>query len=120
VTYTLTYHIHHREICTFFICKFSLLQGFRQNGDYKIVDIEVKMKQEKIATIKEEGLFKKFKLTSTISTSNMHLFDAEGKIKKYNTPEQSIPFFMYNYFESHYHVMFFILLNFLCHFLCSS
>lgn len=39
---------------------------------------------------KQEGLLKKFKLISTISTSNMHLFDAKGVIKKYDTPEQSM------------------------------
>lgn len=38
---------------------------------------------------KHEGLLKKFKLTTTISTSNMHLFDSKGVIKKYDTPEQS-------------------------------
>ena len=38
---------------------------------------------------KLEGLEKKFKLTTTISTSNMHLFDSNGIIKKYDTPEQS-------------------------------
>lgn len=32
----------------------------------------------------------RFKLTSTIRTSNMNLFDADGKIKKYESPEQSI------------------------------
>lgn len=72
---------------------FSLLlslQDFRQNGDDAIVDIEVRLKLDKIAMIMQEGLLKKFKLTSTISTSNMHLFDAEGKIKKYDTPEQGI------------------------------
>ncbi|CAL5213936.1 unnamed protein product [Lathyrus oleraceus] len=68
--------------------KDPLIEDFRQNGDDAIIDIEIKMKAEKIATILQEGLFKKFKLTSTISTSNMHLFDAEGKIKKFETPEQ--------------------------------
>lgn len=38
----------------------------------------------------QEGLKKKFKLTTTVSTSNMHLFDANGVIKKYDTPEQSM------------------------------
>jgi DNA topoisomerase II len=38
---------------------------------------------------KEEGLVKKFKLTTTIGTTNMHLFDSDGKIRKYDTPEQS-------------------------------
>ncbi|KAI4333104.1 hypothetical protein L6164_017951 [Bauhinia variegata] len=68
--------------------KDPLIEDFRQNGDDAVVDIEVRMKQDKIMTIMQEGLMKKFKLTSTISTSNMHLFDQEGKIKKYDNPEQ--------------------------------
>lgn len=68
------------------------MQDFRQNGDDAMVDIEIRMKLEKIAMIMQEGLLKKFKLTTTISTSNMHLFDAEGKIKKYENPEQSKAF----------------------------
>ena len=70
--------------------KCYVLQDFRQNGDDAIVDIEVRLKQEKLSMVMEEGLMKKFKLTSSISTSNMHLFDSEGKIKKYDNPEQSI------------------------------
>ncbi|KAK7243530.1 hypothetical protein RIF29_38329 [Crotalaria pallida] len=68
--------------------KDPLITGFRQNGDDAIVDIEIRLKRDKVAMVKQEGLLKKFKLTSTISTSNMHLFDAEGKIKKYDNPEQ--------------------------------
>ncbi|XP_024630812.2 DNA topoisomerase 2 [Medicago truncatula] len=67
----------------------GLIESFRQKGDYEIVNFKVNVKQEEIATIeKDEELRKKFNLTCTISTSNMYLFDAEGKIKKYNTPEQ--------------------------------
>jgi DNA topoisomerase-2 len=32
-----------------------------------------------------DGIYKQFKLTSTVSTTNMHLFDADDKLKKYNT-----------------------------------
>ncbi|KAJ0501049.1 putative DNA topoisomerase (ATP-hydrolyzing) [Helianthus annuus] len=49
---------------------------------------------------KEEGLLKKFKLTTTLSTSNMDLLDANGVVKKYDTPEQRL--FLpssYNYYE---------------------
>ena len=35
-----------------------------------------------------KGLEEYFKLTSKISTSNMICFDFEGKIKKYNNPEE--------------------------------
>ena len=38
---------------------------------------------------RKEGLLKKFRLTTSISTTNMHLFDPKGVIKKYDTPEQS-------------------------------
>lgn len=79
--------------------KIFFLQDFRQNGDDAIVDIEVRLKLDKVAMVMQEGLFKKFKLTSTISTSNMHLFDAEGKIKKYDNPEQSMTFVMLSCFD---------------------
>ena len=35
-----------------------------------------------------QGLEEYFKLTSKISTNNMICFDFEGKIKKYNNPEE--------------------------------
>ncbi|KAG2523814.1 hypothetical protein JM16_002302 [Phytophthora kernoviae] len=34
------------------------------------------------------GIVKKFKLESSLSTSNMHLFDAAGHIKKYESPRE--------------------------------
>ncbi|KAG4927304.1 hypothetical protein JHK85_053790 [Glycine max] len=65
-----------------------LCHDFRQNGDDATVNIEVRMKLEKIVGIMQEGLLKKFKLTSSISKNNMHLFDTKGKIKKYDNSEQ--------------------------------
>ena len=43
-----------------------------------------KGKLEELNTV-QDGVYKQFKLISTVSTSNMHLFDAEDKLKKYNT-----------------------------------
>ena len=37
-----------------------------------------------------QGLEEFFKLTSKMSTNNMICFDFEGKIKRYNTPEEMI------------------------------
>lgn len=37
-----------------------------------------------------QGLTEFFKLTSKINTSNMICFDFEGKIRKYNSPEDII------------------------------
>ncbi|MED6185751.1 DNA topoisomerase 2 [Stylosanthes scabra] len=68
--------------------KDPLIEDFRQNGDDATIDIEIRMKLEKVTTIMQEGLLKKFKLATSISTSNMHLFDADGKIKKFDNPEQ--------------------------------
>jgi len=37
-----------------------------------------------------QGLAEFFKLTSKINTSNMICFDFDGKIRKYNSPEEII------------------------------
>ena len=53
------------------------------------VDFEVTLTEENMNIAKQEGLMKKFKLTSTMGITNMHLFDSNGKIRKYETPEES-------------------------------
>lgn len=60
------------------------------NCDDVIVEFDIYLSEENFTRAKQEGLLKKFKLTTTISTSNMHLFDPKGVIKKYDTPEQSM------------------------------
>nr|POE44648.1 isoform 3 of dead-box atp-dependent rna helicase 15 [Quercus suber] len=52
------------------------------------VEFDVFLTPENLIRVTEEGLLKKFKLTTTISTTNMHLFDPRGMIKKYDNPEQ--------------------------------
>jgi DNA topoisomerase-2 len=42
-----------------------------------------------------DGLHKKFKLTTTVSTSNMHLFNKDGVICKYDTPTQILEEFFH-------------------------
>jgi len=46
------------------------------------------MAEKDVARAQEEGLEKFFKLTTTINTSNMIAFDTNGKIHKYESPEQ--------------------------------
>ena len=41
-----------------------------------------------MAAAEAEGLEKKFKVTTNVSTSNMVCFDAEGRIRKYETVEE--------------------------------
>lgn len=74
--------------------KFSLTIFFNQeicdNSGGEIVHFSVCLSEERLPAVKQEGLLKKLKLSTSISTSNMHLFDARGVIKKYDTPEQSM------------------------------
>lgn len=42
------------------------------------------------AQVKREGLDKVFRLSASVHITNMVAFDANGKIKKYNTPEEII------------------------------
>ncbi|XP_059652555.1 DNA topoisomerase 2-like [Cornus florida] len=58
------------------------------------VNFEVILPAENLSMAKHEGLLKKFKLTSTIKTSNMRLFNREGMIKKYDTPIQILEEFI--------------------------
>ncbi|GLJ21974.1 hypothetical protein SUGI_0411630 [Cryptomeria japonica] len=57
------------------------------------VRFEIALSEEKMTNALQEGLSKRFKLTTTISTSNMHLFDAKGAIQRYETPEQILEYF---------------------------
>jgi len=42
---------------------------------------------KKLKKLSDEEVEKKFKLSKSIKISNMHLFDADGKIQKYGSPE---------------------------------
>ena len=43
-----------------------------------------------LAEAEKKGLVESFKLIGKVNTSNMMCFDVEGKIKKYNSPEEMI------------------------------
>ncbi|EFH59729.1 hypothetical protein ARALYDRAFT_898932 [Arabidopsis lyrata subsp. lyrata] len=63
-------------------------QDVKAYNDDKSVDFDLILSEENMLAARQEGFLKKFKLTTTIATSNMHLFDRKGVIKKYATPEQ--------------------------------
>jgi DNA topoisomerase-2 len=48
------------------------------------------MTAAQMASAEAEGLDKRFKIHTVMSTTNMVCFDADGKIKKYGSPEQII------------------------------
>ncbi|XP_019055912.1 PREDICTED: DNA topoisomerase 2-like isoform X1 [Nelumbo nucifera] len=73
--------------------KEPFIKDYREHNDGTTVHFGVILSEENLLAAKQEGLMKKFKPTTTISTSNMHLFDPKGVIKKYDNPEQILEFF---------------------------
>ncbi|KAG8071989.1 hypothetical protein GUJ93_ZPchr0006g44923 [Zizania palustris] len=63
------------------------IQDVEIHSDDKNVEFLITLSKENMAIAMQEGLEKKFKLTTTIGTTNMHLFDSNGKIRKFDTPE---------------------------------
>ena len=48
----------------------------------------ITLSPENMAIAEKEGFDKRFKMSTTIATSNMVCFDKEGRIKRYATPEE--------------------------------
>ncbi len=73
----------------------AVIKDFTSLSTELNVDIVVQFPKGELAKLEEKtgsinGVEKLLKLTTTVSTSNMHLFDAEGKLKKYETPQEII------------------------------
>ncbi|XP_059654326.1 DNA topoisomerase 2-like [Cornus florida] len=64
------------------------IEGFRDHNSDTNVDFEVSLTKENLDEARKEGLLKKFDLTYPINLGNMNLFDSEGMLKKYESPEQ--------------------------------
>ncbi|XBH89582.1 hypothetical protein VPH35_081446 [Triticum aestivum] len=82
VTYTITGVIEEDKEPPF-------LEGISSqcDDDDANVEFDVILSQQNMNIAKQEGLEKKFKLTSRVETTNMQLLDSDGKIRKYDTPE---------------------------------
>lgn len=50
----------------------------------------VTMTANGLAEAEKKGLIEFFKLTGRVNTGNMMCFNAEGKIKKYSSPEEIV------------------------------
>jgi DNA topoisomerase-2 len=70
----------------------GLVKDFRENHTDRQVNFTVTFADGVLASIKAApgGLMKKMKLETTISTSNMNLFDSNGQIKRYSTASEII------------------------------
>ena len=54
------------------------------------VHFVVTLGEKDMIKAEEQGFHEFFKLTGKINTSNMICFDLDGKIKKYNSPEEIV------------------------------
>ncbi|KAJ6627017.1 DNA topoisomerase [Mycena sp. CBHHK59/15] len=66
------------------------IKEYKEHHDSENVHFIITMDAKQLEKAEEKGLVEFFKLTSKITTSNMICFDFDGKIKKYNSPEEII------------------------------
>lgn len=65
-------------------------KDYKEYHDNANVHFVISMVAKDMQKAEEQGLLEFFKLTSKLTTSNMICFDFEGKIKKYDSPEEII------------------------------
>ena len=61
------------------------IESFKEHHTDKTVAFEIQMSADQYAAAEAAGLEKVFKMESSLSTTNMTLFDGEGRIKKYDS-----------------------------------
>jgi len=66
------------------------IKTFSKNCTDTDVNITVRMTRESLEELSDDDLINIFKLTSKIRLTNMHLFDKNGRIKKYNNQYEII------------------------------
>jgi DNA topoisomerase-2 len=71
------------------------IKDFQENHTDTTISFTITATKEKIDAFEKEknGLYGKFKLTGSLSTSNMTLFDKEGRITRYEKPEDILAAF---------------------------
>ena len=67
-----------------------VLKDFKSNSTEVTVDITVQFPKGTLAAMSDETIEKTLKLATTVSTSNMHMFNAECKLHKYETVAEII------------------------------
>ena len=63
---------------------------YKNNCDDSKIFFKVIMQKSILDLLSKEDIIKKLKLTSSISTSNMHVFDSDCKIRKMSCPQEII------------------------------
>ena len=68
----------------------QLVTDYKEHHTDTTVSFTVKMTEGGCRKAHSTGLHKFFKMTTSCTTSNMHLFNARGQITRYDTPQQII------------------------------
>ncbi|KAF8523124.1 DNA topoisomerase II [Hysterangium stoloniferum] len=68
----------------------GILKDYKEHSTTTTVSFTLTMSEKDVEKVVNQGLLGFFKLSTKISTSNMMCFDAEGRMKKYDSPETII------------------------------
>ncbi|KAK1752097.1 DNA topoisomerase 2 [Echria macrotheca] len=66
----------------------SFIKDYREFNDHKTVHFVIEMEEKHMKAALEEGLLEKFKLNKVVGTTNLVAFDTQGRIHKYENPEE--------------------------------
>ncbi|KAI9469897.1 MAG: DNA topoisomerase [Benjaminiella poitrasii] len=64
-----------------------MITDYFNNSTDVAVEYTIELDEKNLTKAEDMGLLKAFKITSTLSTNNIICFDKDGKIKKYESPE---------------------------------
>ncbi|GJZ94364.1 DNA topoisomerase 2 [Tanacetum coccineum] len=70
-------------------------KAYKARHDTTSVHFKITMSEDQINGAIQEGIHHKFKLKTTLSTADMHLFDKNDELKKYHTPKQILEDFFH-------------------------
>ena len=65
----------------------GLIKGFVEDHTTVEVSFKVDLKPSQLGRMKQKGLEKALRLSSNLNQTNMNAFDTNGKIQKFNSPE---------------------------------
>ncbi|KAI8328206.1 DNA topoisomerase [Chlamydoabsidia padenii] len=64
------------------------IEDYSDNSTDSTVDFTIEVDGDNLQKIEDNGLLKSFKLTASLSTNNIVCFNQDGRIQKYESPEQ--------------------------------
>jgi len=71
------------------------VKDYEEHHGENTVHFKIQLSEKGMAQALAEGLETKFKIVNFINTTNMVAFDPQGRIRKYNTPEEILTEFFH-------------------------